>query len=160
MNDPQFSTFQYQHTDPVSRSYLRWALTLGCFAISGLAFFGASRSMGDGFIPVGIIAIVVGLVAYGSVSRFIMLGPRYLLCGTTIVYYGHVTHIYFYRETGTLRLAMSDGGNFILERDKFPTGARHEPKITKNKTEKFEKVSNKIIEKIENVRPNVKKTGC
>ena len=47
----------------------------------------------------------------------------------------------------------------MLERDKFPTGARKADKIKKNKAAKFDKVSSKIIEKVKKAAPRVDMIG-
>jgi hypothetical protein len=76
------------------------------------------------------------------------LGPRYLLCGQTIVYYANVKRLTLSRGTGTLRVQSNNGQSFVLERDKFPTNARKADKIQKNKAAKFDKVADKIIDKV------------
>jgi hypothetical protein len=160
MDNSQFSTFKYQHSDAVHRSALRKVVAMAFLALSGWSFFYASSHISDGFIPVAIVTLLIGLGVYGAVPRNVMIGPRYLLCGQTIIYYANVVRIILYRNGGAMELHTAKGKIFILERDKFPTGARREPKITKNKTDKFNKVSAKIIEKVQQVRPNVEKIGC
>lgn len=160
MDNSQFSTFKYQHSDAVHRGTLRKVVAIVFLALSGWSFFYASNHISDGFIPVAIITLFISLVIYSAVPRNMMLGPRYLLCGQTIIYYANVVRIILHRNGGTMELHTAKGKAFILERDKFPTGARREPKITKNKTDKFNKVSSKIIEKVQQVQPNVEKIGC
>jgi hypothetical protein len=92
--------------------------------------------------------LVVPLVAWLSATRQLHLGPRYLLCGNTIVYYGNVKRLTLSRAQGKLSLVCANGESFVLDRSKFPTGARKAAKITKNKAAKFDKVSAKIIEKV------------
>ncbi len=160
MDTSQFSTFKYSHSDPVYRSTLRKVIAAVFFLISGWFFFYVSRHVDSGAIPVGVIILFIGLGVYGGVPRNLMIGSRYLLCGQTIIYYANVVRIVLYVNSGELEIYTNKNKKFVLERDKFPTGARHEPKITNNKTEKFNKVSAKLIEKIERVQPNVDKIGC
>ena len=153
----QFSTFKYAHKDAVHRGSLRKLISACFFIFSAWCLFYASRHIGDGFMPVGIFTLIIALVIYNSVPRTIMIGPRYLLCGQTIIYYINVVRIVLHRNGDAMELHTAKGNIFTLERDTFPTGARREPKITNNKTEKFNKVSAKIIERVERVRPNVEK---
>lgn len=160
MDNSQFSIFQYQHSDAVHRSTLRKVAAAAFLVLSGWSLLYASNHISGIFIPVGIIALIIGIIIYSAVTRNIMIGPRYLLCGQTIVYYANVVRITLYRNGSVLELHTAKGKAFILESDKFPTGARHEPKITKNKTDKFKKVSKKIVERIEQILPHVEKIGC
>jgi hypothetical protein len=63
------------------------------------------------------------------------------------------------RGSGTLRVQSSNGQNFVLERDKFPTNARKADKIKKNKAVKFDKVADKLIEKVRKAAPGASLTG-
>ncbi|MGB2881176.1 MAG: hypothetical protein WBC08_05310, partial [Rhodoferax sp.] len=83
----------------------------------------------------------------------------YLLCGNSIVYYANVNRLTLSGANGTLRLQSQNGKSFVLERDKFPTGARKADKIKKNKAAKFDKVSSKIIEKVKKAAPRVDMIG-
>ena len=95
----------------------------------------------------------------GAAGRQLQLGPRYLLCGNSIVYYANVNRLTLSGANGTLRLQSQNGKSFVLERDKFPTGARKADKIKKNKAAKFDKVSSKIIEKVKKAAPRVDMIG-
>ena len=61
---------------------------------------------------------------------------------------------------GSLHVQSANGQSFVLERDKFPTGARKADKIAKNKAAKFEKVSNKIIEKVRKANGDADVSGA
>jgi hypothetical protein len=74
--------------------------------------------------PFGAALWLVPLILWFSGPRQLQLGPRYLLCGNAIVYYGNVTRLTLSRAQGSLRLQSANGQVFVLERDKFPTGAR------------------------------------
>ncbi|MFO1264592.1 MAG: hypothetical protein U1E84_14840 [Rhodoferax sp.] len=143
MTPTEFAQFKYQHTDAAVRSVARlWfvgiSLALGLILLS-------MRSVP---LPLALFAMAVPAVAWFSASRHLLLGPRYLLCGRTIVYYANVKRLTLSRATGTLRVQSNSGQDFVLERDKFPTGARKADKIKKNKAAKFDKVADKIIDKV------------
>jgi len=153
MTPTAFANFKYQHTDAVSRSPARVG-----FAIASLCL--ALLAMGLFAFPVGAVMLVVPLVAWLSAQRQLLLGPRYLLCGNTIVYYGNVKRVTLSASHGKLRIECNNGKAFVLERDKFPTGARKTDKIAKNKAKKFDKVSSKIMEKVRAASANVVLIGA
>ena len=151
MTPTEFSTFKYQHPDRAVRSRKR------------LIFVGLSLAVALGIavlaFPPGALALLVPLVAWFSVSKQLQLGPRYLLCGQSIVYYGNVTRLTLARAQGSLRVQSASGQVFVLERDKFPTGARKTAKIAANKAAKFDKVSGKIIDKVRQAGAQVELIG-
>jgi len=155
MTPTEFALFKYQHADAAIRSPARRWFT-------GISFGVALLFIVTGFIvfPVSLFALLVPVLAWTTASRQLMLGPRYLLCGQTIVYYANVKRITLSRGTGTLRVQSHNGKNFLLERDKFPTNARKTEKIKKNKAAKFDKVADKIIDKVRNASPNADVIGA
>jgi hypothetical protein len=147
MTPTQFASFKYQHDGKGNRSQKRIWFACGCLglALLALAVFGP--------IP-GFVLLLVAVVAWLVTTRELMLGPRYLLCGTSILYYANVKRMTLSRAQGKLRLVCHDGQSFVLEREKFPTGARKPAKVAKNKAAKFDKVSGKIIEKVRKASAN------
>ena len=152
MTPTEFATFKYQHPDRAPRSRQRLifvGLSLAvALAIAWIAF------------PAGALALMVPLLAWFSISKQLQLGPRYLLCGKTIVYYGNVRCLTLAQAQGSLRVQSANGQVFVLERDKFPTAARKTDKIAKNKAAKFDKVSGKIIDKVRQTGAQVEWVGC
>lgn len=143
MTPTEFSQFKYQHGDTAIRSRTRRWFT-------GISLGVALLVIVSGYLefPVSLVTLLVPLIAWTTAGRHLLLGPRYLLCGQTIVYYANVKRLTLSRGTGTLRVQSNNGQNFVLERDKFPTNARKADKIQKNKAAKFDKVADKIIEKV------------
>jgi hypothetical protein len=154
MTPTEFSQFKYQHSDTATRSPARRWFTGISFGLALLIFV-------SGYLvfPVSLVPLLVPLIAWTTASRQLLLGPRYLLCGKTIVYYANVKRLTLARATGTLRVQLQSGQSFVLERDKFPTGARKADKITKNKAAKFDKVADKIIEKVRKATPGADLIG-
>lgn len=146
----QLSAYKYPHAGAAHRSRSRW-LVIGVFLLLGLGVFLVAPAL----FPVGIAAWVAALIAYGTAPKHLRVGPRYVLCGEQIVYYGNVKRITLSKARGRLQLRLMNGQDFVLERDKFPTGARREPKITQNRTVKFDKVSSKLIANIHKAQPDV-----
>lgn len=143
MTPTEFAQFKYQHADAAARSTARlW------FVGISLAIALVLLSMRSVPLPVALFAMAVPAVAWFSGSRHLLLGPRYLLCGKSIIYYANVQRLTLSRSAGTLQVQSRNGQRFVLERDKFPTGARKADKIKKNKAAKFDKVADKIIEKV------------
>lgn len=92
--------------------------------------------------------------------RQLALGPRYLVCGEVIVYYGNVDKIVVDRDGGRLTLISASDRRFTIERERFPTGARKTHKIAANKAAKFAKVAAKLVEKVRHASPAVEVSGA
>ncbi len=133
-----FAQFKYPHggrplIGPVRRGVMYGGAVLALLA-TVLAF------------PVGAALWLVPVVARLSAARYLQIGPRYLLCGDTILYYGNVQRMVLAKAEGRLTLYGADKGKpLVIERSKFPTNARKPDKIAKNKDTKFEKVSARIV---------------
>lgn len=140
MTPTKFATFKYRHADRSNPSPERRWFAYGCLAVAVLTTLLA--------FPVGAVTLLVPLIAWLSAPRQLQMGPRYLLCGEAIVYYANVKRATVSKAKGSLQLQSANGQVFVLERDKFPTGARKADKIAKNKAAKFDKVSAKLLEKI------------
>ena len=151
MTPTEFATFKYQHADRAELSAARRRVVFVSLALAALASLLA--------FPFGALLFVVPVVAWLSAPRQLHLGPRYLLCGKSIVYYANVKKLTLSRAKGSMRLQSANGQVFLLERDKFPTGARKTDKIAKNKAAKFDKVSSKIVDKVRKASVDVEVSG-
>jgi hypothetical protein len=152
MTPTEFALFKYQHADraDLSPARLRFIyVSLAVAVVVGLVTFG-----------VGAVLLLVPGLAYLMAGKHLKLGPRYLLCGKSIVYYANVKRVVKSSTKGSLQVQSANGQSFVLERDKFPTGARKADKIAKNKAAKFEKVSNKIIEKVRKANGDADVSGA
>ena len=80
MTPTEFARFKYQHADAAIRSPARRWFT-------GISFGLALLFIATGFIvfPVSLFALLVPVLAWTTASSNWQLGPRYLLCGQTIV---------------------------------------------------------------------------
>ena len=110
--------------------------------------------------PGGVVLIAIPLLIRFAVSRQIAVGPRYLLCGEDIVYYGSVDKVELDAEAGRMTLHCGGHRRFVLERDKFPSNARKSAKIAANQAAKFAKASTKLLERIRQASPTVEVSGA
>jgi hypothetical protein len=151
MDMTRFSAFKYHHAGPAEISPTRWRVTQISAALAliiALAFF-----------PTGALALLVPLIVYFSAPRMLYLGPRYLICGDVIIYYGNVVRMELKETEGTLKLVTASRQTFVIERANFPTQARKSHKITANKAAKFTKATRRIIDRIQRAAPQVELSG-
>lgn len=143
-----FTHFSYEHTDGVARSRQRMAFVGASLALALVAMvvFG---------VPTGAALLAVPLIAWVAAPRQLLLGPRYLLCGNTIVYFGNVKRMTLSPAHGKLRLECTNGTAFVLERRRFPRGVRTLEQLTKPKATRFDQLSAKIIAKVRAASANV-----
>lgn len=125
------------------RQGLFYATLLLALAVSILAF------------PGGLLVFAIPLLIRFAVPRELLIGPRYLLCGSDIVYFGNVDKVVLDEARGRMTLISGARPCFVLEREKFPTNARKSDKIAANKAAKFAKVSAKLLERIRQASPAV-----
>ncbi|MBK6295897.1 MAG: hypothetical protein IPF55_17785 [Rhodoferax sp.] len=55
-------------------------------------------------------------MAYLMAGKHLKLGPRYLLCGKSIVYYANVKRVVKSSTKGSLHVQSANGQSFVLER--------------------------------------------
>lgn len=144
MDESRFSTWKYQYRGPGYRSRARKIL-------AGALLLGALLALREP--PLAIFLFVAFLVVLLTPSRKILVGPRYLLCGSEIVYFANIDRVDRDEVDGTLRLGGSDSLSFVLERDKFPSNARKEDKIRRNRAAKFAKVADRIVAQVRAANP-------
>lgn len=135
-----FARFKYKHADAVELTPARrrafW-IALPVALLVALVFF-----------PLGLGALAVPLLLRFGVQRELLIGPRYLVCGSSIVYYGNVDRVEIDRAAGRLTLMSEGGKRLVLERERFPTNARKRDKIAANQAAKFNKVADKLADKV------------
>lgn len=151
MDLPELAAFKYQHggTGEISKGRLIAATVVLTLALIALFIL----------VPLAVFLLFLGLILLFHRDTKLYLGPRYLLCGAHFVYYANVTTVVMSESEGTLSLESNNGKTFVLERAKFPTGARKADKIARNKAAKFTKISNKIVEKVRKAAVGVRFIG-
>lgn len=102
-------------------------------------------------IPLWIIVRLVRAAA----RKNLIIAPRYLIVGNEIIYYAAVTQARLDRRKQTLTLQSERGRRVTVEAERFPTNARKAEKIRINRTGKFEKAVEKILQRLPGVTPDV-----
>ncbi len=151
MDRKKFALIKYDHEGQSSPSTARWiwfAIILGL--VAGLIFF---------FLFFWSIVLVPIALAILRQPKRLCLGPRYLICGSKILYYANIQTITMEPGEGQLVLKSSTGLVLVLERDRFHTKARKPHKIEANKTARFEKVAQKIVRHVREASPSAVLTG-
>lgn len=151
MDETRFTTWKYQHEGGGYRSPKR--------RIAAAAALAVAVPTAWLFPPLSFILFVAaGILFFGSTKK-LHLGPRYFICGKTIVYYGNVVRLTLDEDAGRLTVQSANGRSFVLERAKFPTKARKTDKIARNKAAKFSKAAGKIIVHVLKASPEVEVAG-
>jgi hypothetical protein len=149
---PKLATFKYEHTDGNPWGLVNW-LVLLAFAAVVVAGFALVTLLGI------VLLILLGVVAVRLLpKKQIRLGVRYAIVGNTIVYFRNVRKMEL-NAGHALTLHWGDGRSLKIEQSRFPTNARKDDKIAKNKAAKFEKVSGKIIDRVLQASPAVALSG-
>jgi hypothetical protein len=100
------------------------------------------------------LAIMIHLIRSSS-AKGLFIGPRFLIAGDAIIYYANVSKATLDRQRQILTLVSEQGKRLVIEGERFPTNARKAEKIKINKTAKFEKVSEKVLQRLKGVTPEV-----
>lgn len=153
MDATKFAKWKYQHAGAGFRSPRQRIFSAVLLVGALIAQFRFHA------LPASIPLCIMGLITFFYSTRKIFLGPRYLICGSSIVYYNNVVRLALDEASGNLLLVTAADQSFTLERDKFPTNARKADKIVKNKAAKFSKVSQNLIGKVLRASPDVQTTG-
>lgn len=101
-------------------------------------------------IPVAVIIYV----KRSGCNKPLLIASRYLILGDRIVYYRTVSSAIMDTGMQTLTLGMARGKSVIIAAERFPTNARKPDKIKNNKTAKFRKVADKIINRLHALSPD------
>ncbi|MDP5239375.1 hypothetical protein Q9Q94_07525 [Uliginosibacterium sp. 31-16] len=152
MAGEDFAVYKYKHGQRTSASRGRLLWALGFFAAGVLTFFF--------LFPLGLMLIAIGAwQLWGrSAENGLMIGPRYLICGNTILYYRNLSRVASSAK-GVLDLYGSAGAPLRIEQERFPTGARKADKIERNTRAKFDKASALILRRVQAQAPDVQLTG-
>jgi len=153
MDASKFDVWKYKHEGAGYRSRKQWLIVAILF---GAALLAQVRFQ---HLPLAIALLLIGVVVALLSSKKIFLGPRYLICGNSIVYYNNVERLVLDEAAGQLRLVTVSDQAFTLERKRFPTNARKADKIARNKAAKFSKVAHNIIVRVQRAVPGVQASG-
>lgn len=149
---PKLGTFKYDHDDRIPLGWANWLFGLFLVSVVVAAFAFA--------LPLGVVAVIASVIfwAVWLPKKQIRLGARYAIVGNTIVYFRNVRKMEF-KAGHDLTLHWGKDRSLRIEQSRFPTGARKQEKIAKNKAAKFEKVTGKIIDRVLHASPTVELAG-
>jgi hypothetical protein len=151
MDRKKFALIKYDHEGRSSPSAARWIwFAIILVLVAGLMFFFLF------FLSIFLVPIAVAILRQ---PKQLCLGPRYLICGSKILYYANIQRVTMDPGQGRLMLKSSTGQILVLERDRFRTSARKPDKILANKTARFEKVAQKIVRHVRDASPGAVLTG-
>ena len=151
MDRKKFALIKYDHDGQSSPSTARWIwfAILLAVAAGAIIFFSF-------FFSLILVPIALAILRQ---PKQLCLGPRYLICGSKILYYANIQNVTMEPGEGLLVLKSSTGQVLELERDRFHTKARKPHKIEANKTARFEKVAQKIVRHVREASPGAVLTG-
>lgn len=148
MDTPAFSLWKYRHDGPVERS--PWQRRVGLALLGGAPLVYWLSGLG----PPGIAFAVIGLIVLLAGQRRLRVGPRYLICGTQIVYYANIDRAMRNDDAGTLRLETGGRVVFTLHRERFQSNARKAPKIAAHQATRFAKVADLLTARLRTAAPD------
>lgn len=151
MDPKKFVAFKYAHAGRAERSPQRWRIIWIAMAAALVATVAE--------FPLGALALLLPLGIYLSAPKRLYIGPRYLICGEALIYFGNVVQVDLDPAAGTLTLVSANQRSLVLERDSFPTNARKDFKVARNKAAKFDKVTAKIVERVRLAAPQAAMRG-
>jgi hypothetical protein len=153
MTPTDFAVFKYDADGSKNASVLQIVAVI-LFALSLPVCFAIHPAL------VGVAFFLLFLLLFLTRSRErLCLGPRYLVCGKQIVYYRNIEKLELNAAQGSLLIHSTRGNPVTIAREHFPTNARKAPKVAANKQAKFDKVAQKIIQRVRAVRPDVTLLG-
>lgn len=153
--------YRYNHDDRVDVPPLVKILGLGAIVVFFSIFAQAIMASGKDkagailFVAVFIGMLVVAYALYASGYKKMYLGVRRIVCGNSVLYYGNISRVVVHRDAGWMVLESATGSSLRIVEDKFPTSARKPEKIKKNRSEKFNRVVEKVLARVAKLAPEV-----
>ncbi len=141
------ATYKYKHGLP--RGWRTPGLVVAALVFLGFCW-ACTLHPAPAFLALVALGVTLALARGPQVLR---VGPRYLLCGPEVVYFGQVARVEVHRHQGTLKLHLPAGRTWVLERERFPTNARKAPKVAANKEKKFHSLVEKLVAKVQKANP-------
>lgn len=143
------AAFKYQLAGSSNAGLVATLITSAIVSIIAAANFGAWCLLGL-LLPLGIVVYLIRV----SMRKTLVIAPRYLIVGEQIVYYAAVAKVVVDRNKQTLTLISDKGKQLVVEAERFPTNARKDFKIKANKTAKFDKTCEKVLNRLPGVTPD------
>ncbi len=150
METKEPAAFKYKTDERSNATAVVAVITATFLSIIGIANFGGW------FLPILLVplSIAIYLIKEGM-AKGLVIAPRYLILGDSILYYSTVTKAQLDSQRQILTLISERGKRLTIEAERFPTNARKEFKIKANRTAKFDKAVEKILARISGVTPDI-----
>lgn len=103
-----------------------------------------------------LIPLWIIIFGYGKKNEAVTIDLNFMVLGSDIIWYQNIEEIDIHKHTNTMHICTKDSQKFIISSEDFPTNARKDFKIKRNKEGKFLKVSEKIIKKVRAISPQTK----
>ena len=132
----------------------KWFLPIMIGFVIIVALFFRSWGLHPGSIFLAITLISVSIVGFYSLNyrnEVVVISADYFFMGGRVYLFRNIKRLK--KDESELIIEMKDGRCCQIKKENFPTSARKDFKIEKNKKEKFEKVSSKIVERVKSINP-------
>lgn len=110
------------------------------------------------YILLGILVFtgILFLKRLSNPNNKILITDRCVIIGEKVIYYNNLARASInHNDSSIFDIVTKNRKHYVIETDRFPTNARKSWKIEKNKKNKFEKITNKILENIAKCAPEV-----
>lgn len=146
-----FASFKYQHGGRglVLGDLIKnlWFIIAVVVCVAFIAYVRAFPALFSLIVPLLIWAYLA------NKHPGLIIADRFLIVGSRILYYQNLALVRVNNGAETIVLQALDGSTMRIEGQLFPTNARKPDKISKNKSDKFNKVADKLVSKIKAVSP-------
>lgn len=156
MRTPKFPEYKYLHGEAAWPLWLNILLLCGLLLLIPAIYYVPKNFI---FFIVPYVVILIFLALWLAPREKIILSPRYIVCGKTVLYFRNIRTVNIQAAHGRLRLISGSGEELTIDREKFPTSARKEHKIAANRQAKFCKLADKILANVRRSAPDAIITG-
>lgn len=156
VNKKDFGSYKYNISQSSGCGFIAFPIMF-----IALLFIGFSQEINfSSTIPIIVIVTVIAVILFiifksSDISGKIIIDSSFIILDSKVYYYTSFKKIEINKNEGIAFLFLSNDKNVIIRRENFPTAARKADKIKKNKMQAFNKVMNKIVNKIKHINPSV-----
>ena len=119
-------------------------LTVTAFVIIAFCIFTYSPPLGLAFFT---ISFFIWIALKGG-NEAIILHNEFMIIGNKVIYFSCIERAILDHQNKRLDFVLKDEAEFTIYASNFKTNARKDHKVKKNKSQKFLKIADKIIQKI------------
>jgi hypothetical protein len=152
---PKDLRFRYGEAYVDGARGLRWGLPV---FMGGLLLVVIGQAAAGAILLAGIVSGILAPTTYAVTSRVsgqIVIGRRFVVVGQDIFYYRNLSQVKVDAAKQTLALFKGSFPVCVIKAEAFPTNARKDDKIAKNRRAKFAKVESKLLARILQAAPDM-----